>query len=531
MAEWLRARRFALATAYAGDAACSVAARNRIVSGLLRAELYSEAFPFVLDSAHGAAWCRATLHDVIAAVGTVQLNELSIADFFSTALASDEKIRKRRSALLESVLQLFRQSQCFVNDQTTLAVTRAWFTLEGANRPAMPEAWERIEALLHHADPSRHKARGAPVNCPTLVFLAAQVRRPDELVFVEALAASKHVPIGGDLCIALVRASLSFKQVENARKFVQNAGLRLSSDAWAQVITVFDQAGKVTIAMQLLFQQEQSWSLPSRNACTRMLLAIARKTRSTVVKHRAPAPVDVPQLAHSLDSLARASPTAIQMLMSRAGYPYNARVVNAMVRANASSLWTAAMCSPLRYAQERNFRLDHITFHAAIGANFSIGNMGAAFVLWRWYAQTYPQLHGAYLEKSVQVFMISQGLYHQVGRLVAAFFAADDACDVPIVEWRWRTGNAADMASLDLFCEAAAVPLRTKPSAVKKYALQHLAVESSETAPPDFATAYARFQKQHHASRRSQHARDNSRRHRLHPRVGELLPRAQPIER
>lgn len=525
--EWLRAARFDLAAAYAGEASCSAAARNRIVSGLLRAELYSQAFPFLLNDEYRGNWSRITLHDAIAAVAVVQLNELSIADFFVTALASAEKIRKRRIAMMMSMLKLFRRSKCTVNEQTTLVVTRAWFALETDKRPPLKEAWGIIESLLMRAmrNPPPH---GAPVNCPTLILLASQARDPDELAFVESLAAGKGVPVGGDLCVALVRTSLALTQIDNADRIAREAGLRMSSDMWAQVIAVFDKAGRTSMAMQLLFQQEQSWSLPTRNACARMLLAIARTQRTVVVK-RAPAPPpDVAHIARNISQVNRASPTAIQSLMARAGYPYNARVVNAMVRANASSLWTAAIGAPLRYAQERSFRIDHITFHRAIGANFSVGNMGAALVLWRMYAQMYPQLHGAYLEKSVQAFMISLGLYHQMAPLVAEYFSKDVQSDLPIVEWRWRTGNESDMASLDLFCETAAVPLRTKPSTVKKYALQHLSVERSDAEPLDYVGAYVRFQKVHHTSRRGQHARDNRGRHPLHPRAGD--PGDEPSE-
>lgn len=517
--EWLRAEQFDLAAAYAAEApSCSASARNRVVSGLLRAELYSQAFGFILDKKYRTSWSRVTLHDVLAVVGTVQLNELSIADFFTTAISSESKVRKRRNNLLISVLDMFRRSKCAVNDQTTLLLTRAVFAIEGDERAGMPEMFERIESLLAKVDPSPRTANGAPVNCPTMSFLASQARDADELTYIKSIIGSKRVVVGGDLCLALVRASLAVFQSENARRITRDYGLSLSSDMWAQVIAAFDKAGRPTIAMQLLFQQEQSWSLPSRNACTRMLLSLARTQRNDVVRRPPPIPENVGELLRNVDNVTRTSPTAIQSLMTRAGYPYNARVVNAMVRANASSLWTAAIYSPLRYAQERNFRLDHITFQRAIGANFTIGNMGAAFVLWRWYAQTYPQLHGTYLEKSVQLFMTSLGVYHQVGRQVDNYFAPEVVSDVPIVEWRWRAGNAAEQASLQLFCETAAVGLRTKPSAVNNYAQQHLVVQRSDDEPLDFAGAYLRFQKVHHASRRDLHARDNARRHRLHPR-------------
>jgi hypothetical protein len=483
--EWLRAEQFDLAAAYAAEApSCSASARNRVVSGLLRAELYSQAFGFILDKKYRTSWSRVTLHDVLAVVGTVQLNELSIADFFTTAISSESKVRKRRNNLLISVLDMFRRSKCAVNDQTTLLLTRAVFAIEGDERAGMPEMFERIESLLAKVDPSPRTANGAPVNCPTMSFLASQARDADELTYIKSIIGSKRVVVGGDLCLALVRASLAVFQSENARRITRDYGLSLSSDMWAQVIAAFDKAGRPTIAMQLLFQQEQSWSLPSRNACTRMLLSLARTQRNDVVRRPPPIPENVGEL----------------------------------LRANASSLWTAAIYSPLRYAQERNFRLDHITFQRAIGANFTIGNMGAAFVLWRWYAQTYPQLHGTYLEKSVQLFMTSLGVYHQVGRQVDNYFAPEVVSDVPIVEWRWRAGNAAEQASLQLFCETAAVGLRTKPSAVNNYAQQHLVVQRSDDEPLDFAGAYLRFQKVHHASRRDLHARDNARRHRLHPR-------------
>lgn len=106
VSEWLRAGRFDVVVAYASQDDCSDAARNHAVAGLLRAGLYSKAFPFVLDEARRTTWSRVTVHEMIGAVAHVQLNELSLTDFFVTAIAGDAKIRKRREKLLRVSLSL-----------------------------------------------------------------------------------------------------------------------------------------------------------------------------------------------------------------------------------------------------------------------------------------------------------------------------------------------------------------------------------------------------------------------------------------
>jgi hypothetical protein len=100
VSEWLRASRFDVVAAYAAQPDCSDAARNHAVAGLLRAGLYNKAFPFVLDDTHRTTWSRVTLHALFGAVAHVQLNELSLTDFFVTAIAGDAKMRKRREKLL-----------------------------------------------------------------------------------------------------------------------------------------------------------------------------------------------------------------------------------------------------------------------------------------------------------------------------------------------------------------------------------------------------------------------------------------------
>jgi hypothetical protein len=418
----------------------------------------------------------------------------------------------------QNFLDIFRDAQCTVNEQTTFLATKVWLAVHSERRSGLAAVWRVLDELIVKSDASG-STTAAPLNCSTLVSLVEAARDMKEIRFVEKLALERHIPIAGGLCVALVRASLALSDVSHAQEIVREAGIRLSSDIWAEVITAFDRAGHTGTAMQLLFHQEQSWSLPSRSACTRMLLAIARKPRATVTPPVPSVPATIAELGKTIDDVSRASPNAIQMLMVRARYPYTARTINALVEANAAAVWTSSVGLQLTYAQDRNFRLSHSSFLRAIEANFRVGNLGAALVLWRLYAQTYPQLHGKHLERSVTNFLASLGTLHQLRAFASRYFSSEAEDAAPVVEWRWRADNVAEQDSLALFCETVARIVRTKPSTVKTYALQHFVVDRDDSLPLDFAGAYKRFQKLHHGGRRSAHAKDNLRSRLQHPVV------------
>lgn len=393
-----------------------------------------------------------------------------------------------------------------------------WLAVNSERRSSLATTWRALEELLVKSDASG-STTAVPINCPTLVLLVEAARDTKEIRFVEKMALERRIPIAGGLCVALVRASLALSDVSHAQEIVREAGIRLSSDIWAEVIAAFDRAGHTSIAMQLLFHQEQSWSLPSRSACMRMLLAIARKRRATLTPPTPPVPSTIEELGKTIDDVSRASPNAIQMLMVRARYPYTARTINALVEANSAAVWTSSVGLQLTYAQDRNFRLSHAAFLRAIEANFRVGNLGAALVVWRLYAQTYPQLHGKNLELSVTNFLSSQGTLHQFRAFVDRYFSDEQEDEVPVVEWRWRAENIAEQDSLALFCETVARIIRTKPSTVKSYAAQFFVVDRDDSLPLDFAGAYKRFQKLHHRGRRSAHSKDNLRSRLQHPVV------------
>lgn len=495
---WVRARepRFDLAVAHAQSAACSSAARNHVLHALALAGHFDRAVPLVLDERFAGSWLRPTLNALLARVGAVQINELSMLDLLFVAGASG---RKRRVQLFQSLVLAFRASRCAVNAATTNAVLAAWLAVraEAESGESVREQWQQVVALLASMDTTRTLA-AVPVNGGTFALLAAHSLTPDDVELLFELIGSHRQPLSASLCIDVARACVRNGDAARAIAFVHQSGLLLTDDAWAQVIALFDRAGFRREAAQLLFQQELWWSLPSEPACTRMLVALALLPRDEIARRRSRLHLPDASARDALDEFESATPTAVHSLFQRAGHPYRPRYLSALVRAHVSFGMLLTVGEQLALAQTLGVRLSQRIYVGAIEANFLAANLCSALIVWRMLVLAHPELADEGLRDSVHAFLRASSAMPTLTKQVVQYFSDELADELPVVDWRFR----ADDPALAKFVSAAAVVARRHEHVMRNWALGHVVTQApppsdSSSVATDLAAAYKRSQKLH----------------------------------
>jgi hypothetical protein len=489
VAEWLRSNRVDVALAFVtARRTCSPGARERVLHALIAAGSFDAAIPLALDTQFVGTWTRATLNLLIARVCDVQLSELALVPFLVQGGA------KRRQQLFQSLVDLFRASRCAVNAATTNAVLTAWLAMRAeraaidvADRiaPSLRQQWEAVETLLKKMDTTRALA-DAPINGCTLIELTKLVESADDAAFALDLRERSKLPMNGSLCVELVRAFVRIGDLQRADTLLHGAAMELSSEQWAEVIAAFDRAGHANEAARYLFQQEQSWSLPTTSACKRMLLTLSNVSRDEATQRK--------------KAESSATPMSVHSLFRRADHHVTPAYLSALALANAAFGHVQQVGHQFTQAQAAGIRLQRRVFMRAIEANFRHGNLGNALLAWRMYTVAYPDLYGDCLERSVHAFARSQHVLNQLGMHVDRYFSAVAVDEHPIVDWRWRRGDDEDEQVLARFVQTASASTLRPEAAVRKFADKYLVTTAPRTDHLDLAGAYRRFHALHYQS-------------------------------